>query len=163
MIRIVVLIALVVAIFAVRWFLTATPDMVSKRLKQLAWMLLVALLLGLMIAGKLNGLLALFGVMVAFFVRSLPVLLKYAPHIHSLWRHFKSAQSQQRGTDTQRNSMGAMSKIQAYEVLGLRPGASEEEIVSAHRKLISRLHPDRGGSDYLAAQINLAKKVLLGG
>jgi curved DNA-binding protein CbpA len=46
-------------------------------------------------------------------------------------------------------------------VLGLKSGATREEIVDAHRKLISKLHPDKGGSDYLAAQINLAKKVLI--
>jgi DnaJ-class molecular chaperone len=55
-----------------------------------------------------------------------------------------------------------MSKAEALGVLGLSAGATEEEIIQAHRKLISRFHPDKGGSDYLAAQINQAKKILLG-
>jgi curved DNA-binding protein CbpA len=54
-----------------------------------------------------------------------------------------------------------MSRAEALDVLGLKPNASKQEIIDAHRKLISKLHPDRGGSDYLAAQINLAKKTLI--
>ena len=55
-----------------------------------------------------------------------------------------------------------MDKEQALAVLGLSSGASKEEIVDAHRRLMQKLHPDRGGSDYLAATLNLAKRVLLG-
>jgi DnaJ-class molecular chaperone len=47
------------------------------------------------------------------------------------------------------------------QVLGLKAGASKAEIIAAHRKLISKVHPDKGGSDFLAAQINLAKQILL--
>ena len=69
------------------------------------------------------------------------------------------------GEDTQRQRPSAdreMDKEQALAVLGLPSGASKEEIVDAHRRLMQKLHPDRGGSDYLAATLNLAKRVLLG-
>ena len=54
-------------------------------------------------------------------------------------------------------SFNGLSESEAYEVLGLDPTASKEEVIKAHKRLVQRLHPDRGGSDYLAAKINAAK------
>ena len=54
----------------------------------------------------------------------------------------------------------AMSYAEALTVLGLREGASQAEIRAAHRRLIQQMHPDKGGTDYLAAKINEAKDVL---
>jgi hypothetical protein len=56
---------------------------------------------------------------------------------------------------------GAMSQKEAYEILGLQPGAGAEAIREAHRSLMKRIHPDAGGSAGLAARVNQAKDVLL--
>jgi hypothetical protein len=54
-----------------------------------------------------------------------------------------------------------MSSREALEALGLADGASRDDIVAAHRRLIQKLHPDRGGSTYLAALLNRAKDTLI--
>jgi hypothetical protein len=58
-------------------------------------------------------------------------------------------------------SGGAMSREEAFAVLGLKAGAAAADIRTAHRRLMKEFHPDKGGSDYLAAKINQAKDVLL--
>ena len=61
----------------------------------------------------------------------------------------------------QPNSYSELSKDEAYEVLGLPNSASKDQVIMAHKRLMQRLHPDRGGSDYLAAKINAAKDKLI--
>ena len=73
------------------------------------------------------------------------------------WRRRGSAGSGERGPT--RNT--DMTVDEAWQVLGLKPGATPEEIRAAHRRLMQTVHPDRGGTDYLAARVNRAKDLLL--
>lgn len=74
-----------------------------------------------------------------------------------------SDQTADHGGRTSAETTGEMDAEQALAVLGLDAGASKTDIIEAHRRLMQKLHPDRGGTDYLAATLNRAKKVLLNG
>ncbi|MHB2265107.1 DnaJ domain-containing protein [Aliihoeflea sp. PC F10.4] len=76
-----------------------------------------------------------------------------------LWR--EHPQSDIGGGEAGAPASGPMTKQEAYQVLGLEAGASAADIRKAHRRLMQRLHPDLGGSSFLAARINEAKDVLL--
>ncbi len=88
--------------------------------------------------------------------KSAQLVEAYLDRAHPSWREDMARAENEPGHG------GIMSRDQAYEILGLKPGASEDDIRRAHRDLMKRLHPDRGGSDYLAAKINEAKEILLG-
>lgn len=93
--------------------------------------------------------------------QSLAVLESYLDAAHGPdWREEAASAAGQRSHH--RDSSGNMTRARAFEVLGLEEGADEAAIREAHRRLMMVNHPDRGGSDYLAAQINEAKDVLLG-
>ena len=78
-----------------------------------------------------------------------------------LWRNRRNAAGGSGRPGTPPTPAGRMSDAEAREVLGVGPDASDEEIRSAHHKLIQKVHPDHGGTSYLAARINEAKDVLL--
>ena len=71
-------------------------------------------------------------------------------------------QENQRGRRSSPRSTGTMSRDEAFEILGLQPGATNEAIKEAHHTLMKKNHPDQGGSNYLASKINQAKELLLG-
>ena len=91
----------------------------------------------------------------------LRLLETYLDRNHPAWR--ETAASSNRRKNEEHDGLGrSMSKEDAYDILGLKAGASVAEIKAAHRKLQKNNHPDRGGSNRLAALISEARDVLIG-
>lgn len=93
--------------------------------------------------------------------QSAAVLEAYLDREHAeSWRERFAARGGQAGAGVSALG-GSMTRDEAYQILGLEPGADREAIIAAHRRLMQKLHPDRGGSTFLAAKINQAKDMLL--
>ena len=142
------------SLLVLMWALGAFSRAQVATLKQLAiWIaaiggLLLAILL--LFTGRLAG--------------ALPTLLLLGPLVWSWVNEGKRRQAGPGGGQAAAppRSSGPMSRAEAYQVLGLQPGATEDDIRAAHRRLMQGAHPDHGGSDWLAARINQARDVLLG-
>lgn len=127
-----------------------------KELRRKAWLQagLIALALAMLflaITGRMHWLGALIAGLLPFVKSAFPWLLRLLPFLRA------RRQKQQNTPKPQ----GNLSRQEAYEVLGLKEGATKEEILAAHKRLMQKAHPDRGGSDWLAARINSAKETLL--
>jgi len=144
-----------------RQFQRLPAETVAVYIRKYVLMALLFVLLLLMLSGRLNGLFALMGLAIAGLMRLLPLVFRYAPQLQKLWLLFQSGKAQANQQTHNKPTQNGMTVMEAYEILGLKAGASRQEIITAHKKLMQKNHPDRGGSDYLATKINLAKTVLL--
>jgi DnaJ homolog subfamily C member 19 len=95
---------------------------------------------------------------------ALGALTLFGPLIWQRWRasHPAAAAGAQRQAPPPPRRQSNMTPEEAYEVLGLHPGATEAEIRAAHHRLMRTAHPDSGGSDWLATRVNQARDVLVG-
>ena len=95
---------------------------------------------------------------------SVHILNAYLDHAHTGARREETADAGADGNahGSHRRANGAMSEEEAWNLLGLSRGVSKDEIKASHRRLIKQVHPDHGGTDYLAHKINEAKNLLLG-
>jgi DnaJ-domain-containing protein 1 len=84
------------------------------------------------------------------------LLEAYLDRLHPEWRDDIGA-----GQSAPSRGSSDMSVAEAYEILGLQPGADEAAITAAYHRLMMQLHPDHGGTDYLATKINRARDILL--
>lgn len=136
---------------ALRWFV-GSPAHQVKQVSQ--WLAVIGLVVVIV-------LLARFGApLIAALVGGAAVagtLLRRLMFLLPLWRVVK----QHRGRSRQPFASTGMSREEAKKILGVGDGATEPEIKAAHRRLMQKLHPDHGGSEYLASRINQAKDRLL--
>lgn len=77
-----------------------------------------------------------------------------------IWRD-RAIKTEEAADSAARIPKVAMQPAEAASVLGVSVDASPDDIRAAHKKLIAQLHPDKGGTDYLAAKINDARDILL--
>jgi DnaJ-domain-containing protein 1 len=101
----------------------------------------------------------LLAMIAGFDAESVPLLESYLDRRFPAWR--QDAQGNAAGGQRRAPAGGKMTDEEAYQILGLQPGATRDEIGRAHRALMKKLHPDQGGSTYLAARVNEAKDTLL--
>lgn len=88
----------------------------------------------------------------------LPLLILLLPYLRPWLRRLDGEQGHR---PEREHPQAAMSRTQALEILGLEDGATPGEIRQAHRRLMQKLHPDVGGSSFLATQVNRARAILL--
>ena len=93
--------------------------------------------------------------------QSLALLEAYLDRRAPAWRENAQRNHGAGGVGGNSAASDAMSEEEAYQILGLDPGAGADAVRTAHRTLMKKLHPDHGGSSYLAARINRAKEVIL--
>jgi DnaJ homolog subfamily C member 19 len=168
MARLIILIA-VIAIALIIWNKISKAS--GQQRKQLIlWSVIgsvLAIFAVLTVTGHLNIITAAIAGTIALLPKLLPRLLllaRYLPYISRLYAQREQHTRQQNGQQGSAPPRGktGMSREEAMEVLALKPGYSSEDVIQAHRRMMQKVHPDRGGSDYLAAQINKAKDTLLG-
>ncbi len=120
--------------------------------KVLKVFIILALIFGLVflvVTGRLSAIYAILGGLTIWLIRLLQLGILYK----NFKEVFKFKKKVSKDSD--------MDIKEAYEILGLKPGATKEEINKAYKDLMSKLHPDHGGNEYFAMRLNLAKDILL--
>jgi hypothetical protein len=146
------LVLLAVVILLARWYAAADVKALTSSLKWTGIFLGLLAVAVLAVTGRLGIALALLGGLVVWAWRVFNMVVM----IRAMAGHFQHGHHSAGGAGAP-----PMDEAEAWRVLGLAPGASADAIKAAHRRLMAQLHPDVGGSDYLAGKINAARDLLL--
>lgn len=141
----------------IKAYINRSPGQKNAILGRLAIAAFCLILVGLVVTGRLHILVALAAALFPL-VKQLPRLL---PHLLDFLDRRKRGAESPEGTTSSRSPTGNLGVEEACQILGVSPQADRESVIEAHRRLIQKMHPDRGGSAYLAARINEARDVLL--
>jgi len=167
MARIIILLA-VIAIGLLLWYKISNAP-ADKRKNLIFWSttgVIIGTLVVLAATGRMHWLYVLGGSIAAFMPRVISAL-RYLPLVNRFRQQYTQNNTRQSGQQSGQQSAGRanpgnMTAVQAREILGVKADATREEIIKAHKRMMQKVHPDRGGTDYLAAQLNQAKDTLLG-
>ena len=144
-------------IFSLKRWQKLPKEQRKKFAKQAFLWGIATVVLVLVVTGRAHWIMGVLATLLALASRAAQ-FAQYIPLFKQIFGHEKSAsQSTTSGVSTQQT----MSRQDAADILGIDVNASAEEIRITHKKLMQKIHPDRGGSDVLAKQINTAKKVLM--
>ena len=129
----------------------------KKLLLKNVFYLLLIVIVALALSGRVSWILAAGAALIPIVKFIFLFLWRSLPLIQMWMRSRKSKEG--KNFSSQKND--ELTETEAWEILGLEPGSSDEEIVQAHRELMQKIHPDRGGNNYMATKLNLARDLLL--
>lgn len=158
-----IVLAVIAALLAAGWLFTRASRAWRQGERGTLLAVLAALGAVLLAALAATGRMHWLGALAAAFIpllRRIGSLLRLLPLLSPLLKGARTGSSAG-NRQAPRPTATPMSREEALNVLGLKEGASEREIMEAHRRLMQRVHPDRGGSAFLAQQLNEARRVLL--
>ena len=152
----------ILAILAGHWTLGALPARTRKRAVKITLGIVIVIGLLLLVRVGQPWLAATGAVLLAVLRWLAPTLLRLLPFLLPLLGK-RRASNPSASSEAPARAASRMTRAEALEVLGLSEAATDDEVRAAYSELITKVHPDRGGTAYLATRVNLARDLLLGG
>ena len=147
--------------YLLRWFSSTDTKNVRKSIPWGAIGVVILVLLVLAVTGRIDAALAGFAALAVWGMRVMS-MIQVGKRFTDMFKKTRGDSGPgNTGEGQPRRPPPNMSSEEARDILALKPGATDDDIKAAYRRVIGQLHPDRGGTDYLAAKVNQAKGVLL--